>query len=281
MQTPLYAASAMLLAPGRGKGSHTVDQIGYNAARLPAGRPVIRQRMSTKGVIGDGPTPRHVAFVMDGNGRWATRQGLPRLAGHRAGVAHIEPVALRMLSKGVGYMTLYMFSTENWKRSQEEVEGIFELLVEWLTDAAPRLNAQGVSLRHIGRRQPLPEKLLDALDTACTPRAGDAGLELAMAINYGGRAEITDAVRQVVAASPSSRLVDEAAIGSALYTGGMPDPDLLVRPGGELRLSNFLLWQAAYAELYFSPVLWPDFGEEEIDRALDAFAQRQRRFGGL
>jgi len=225
--------------------------------------------------------PRHVAFVMDGNGRWATRQGLPRLAGHRAGIARVEQVALQLLDRGVRFMTIYMFSTENWKRSREEVDGIFSLLVDWLTDAAPRLRSRGVSFRHLGRREPLPDALLNAIDAACAPAGDIDGLVLSMAVNYGGRAEITDAIRTVIRSRLAEQVIDEDAISGALYTAGMPDPDLLVRPGGELRLSNFLLWQAAYTELYFSPVLWPDFAEEELDRALDAYAQRHRRFGAV
>lgn len=225
--------------------------------------------------------PRHVAFVMDGNGRWATRQGLPRLAGHRAGIARVENVAEALLLRGVRYMTIYMFSTENWKRSKDEVDGIFSLLVDWLNDAAPRLGGRGVSFRHLGRRHPLPDALLNALDFVCSRKDGDDGLVLSMAINYGGRAEIVDAIKSLAGTGTEGLALDEQSISTALYTAGMPEPDLLVRPGGELRLSNFLLWQAAYTELYFSPVLWPDFGEQELDRALDAYAQRHRRFGGL
>jgi undecaprenyl diphosphate synthase len=224
--------------------------------------------------------PQHVAFVMDGNGRWASRQGLPRLVGHQAGIAHVEEVAQVVAARRVRYMTLYMFSTENWKRSREEVDGIFGLLVDWLADTGPRLRGSGIGLRHLGRREPLPPNLLDALDGVCGERPDDR-LTLCMAINYGARTEIVDAVRAALLAERNGCAIDESAIGNALYTAGLPDPDLLVRPGGELRLSNYLLWQAAYAELYFSPVLWPDFGEEEIDEALRAYTQRRRRFGGL
>ena len=238
-------------------------------------------RVSGVGSSAEAAVPRHVAFVMDGNGRWATRQGLSRLAGHRAGIAHVERVVGVLKRRGVRYMTLYMFSTENWRRSKDEVDGIFELLGDWLTYTAPRLHDSGVSLRHLGRRQPLPEALLAALDRACAERGTDDDFVLAVAINYGGRADIVDAVKAVLPRAEQGVHVDEAAISNALYTAGMPDPDLLVRPGGEVRLSNFMLWQAAYAELYFSQVLWPDFGENEIDRALHAYAQRQRRFGGL
>jgi undecaprenyl diphosphate synthase len=218
---------------------------------------------------------------MDGNGRWATRQGLPRLAGHRAGIERVGPIAEAVFARGVRYMTLYMFSTENWKRSREEVDGIFDLLSSWLETTTPILKQRGMSLAHVGRREPLPQRLLDALDAACLPPARTDGPVLAMAVNYGGRAEIIDAFRSLAEAGAAPSQIDEAAVSGALYTAGLPDPDLLVRPGGEMRLSNYLLWQAAYAELYFTSVLWPDFGEDEIDRALGAFAQRQRRFGGL
>ena len=224
--------------------------------------------------------PRHVAFIMDGNGRWATRQGLPRLAGHRQGIANVERIAGALLQRGIPYMTIYMFSTENWKRPREEVDGIFALLSAWLIEAGPRMREAGIRLRHHGRREPLPAELLAALDGAYDPAGAEGGLLLGLAINYGGRAEIVDAVRGALRRSPAA-VIDEPAITAGLYTAGLPDPDLVVRPGGELRLSNFMLWQAAYAELYFSPVLWPDVDEVELDRALSDYAKRHRRFGGL
>lgn len=225
--------------------------------------------------------PKHVAFIMDGNGRWATRQGLPRLAGHQAGIARVATVAAAVKARGVQYMSLFMFSTENWRRPHEEVQGIFDLLTEWLRGTAPLLKQQGIGLRHIGRREALPGALLEALDRACGPGVDDHDLTLCLAINYGGRAEIVDAIKGVLARGLRGDEIDEGAIGSALYTAGIPDPDLLVRPGGEQRLSNFMLWQVAYAELYYSHVLWPDFEEKEVDRAFQAFELRQRRFGGL
>ncbi len=224
--------------------------------------------------------PRHVAFVMDGNGRWATRRGLPRLDGHREGIANVERIAAALMARGVQYMTIYMFSTENWKRPQEEVEGIFGLLVGWLRDTVPGLQARGVSIRHYGQADRLPPELARALQHAGSTSSGER-LVLGLAINYGGRAEIVEAIRDVLSASEADRGIDEQAIADSLYTAGVPDPDLIVRPGGELRLSNFMLWQAAYAELYFSPVLWPDFDEAELDRALSAYEERSRRFGGL
>ena len=227
-----------------------------------------------------GKRPRHVAFVMDGNGRWATRRGLPRLAGHREGIANVERIAAALMARGVEYMTIYMFSTENWKRPQEEVEGIFDLLVGWLRDRVPGLQLAGVSIRHYGQPDRLPPELARALQHAGST-SGGGRLVLGLAINYGGRAEIVEAIRDVLSASEADRGIDEQAIAGSLYTAGVPDPDLIVRPGGELRLSNFMLWQAAYAELYFSPVLWPDFDEVELDRALSAYEERSRRFGGL
>ncbi len=224
--------------------------------------------------------PRHIAFVMDGNGRWATRRDLPRLAGHREGIANVERIAAALMTRGVQYMTIYMFSTENWKRPQEEVEGIFDLLLEWLRDTGPGLHEQGVGIRHYGQPDRLPAELSRALRDAASTSGRDR-LVLGLAINYGGRAEIVDAIREVLSARETGRQIDEQTIAGALYTAGVPDPDLVVRPGGELRLSNFMLWQAAYAELYFSPVLWPDFDEIELDRALSAYEERHRRFGGL
>ncbi len=224
--------------------------------------------------------PQHVAFVMDGNGRWATQRGLPRLAGHRSGLANVTRIAEALVERHVSYMSMYMFSTENWKRPKEEVVGIFELLTEWLGDTGPRLQARGVTFRHLGRREPLPGSLLEAIDYVCEGPPASGNLALGLAINYGGRAEIVDALRSVLA-TVQQQEIDEAAIAGALYTAHMPYPDLLVRPGGELRLSNYMLWQAAYAELYFSPVLWPDFDEEELDRSMNAYATRHRRFGGL
>ena len=224
--------------------------------------------------------PRHVAFIMDGNGRWATRRGLPRLAGHRKGIDNVERIAGALLQRGIAFMTIYMFSTENWKRPKEEVDGIFALLTAWLVEVGPRMREAGIRLRHYGRREPLPAALLAALDGACETAGGEGGLLLGLAINYGGRAEIVDAVKGALSRNPSGG-IDERSIADRLYTAGVPDPDLIVRPGGELRLSNFLLWQAGYAELYFSPVLWPDVDEAELDRALSAYAERHRRFGGL
>ncbi len=225
--------------------------------------------------------PAHVAFVMDGNGRWATERGLPRTSGHREGIANVSRIAEALRAHGTRYMTIFMFSTENWKRPKDEVDAIFDLLVEWLSVTAPQLRSRSIAFRHLGRRAPLPTSLLKALDDICAQPAREDDLVLSLAINYGGRAEITDAVIKAISAASEPSAIDEDSIDLALYTAGMPDPDLLVRPGGEIRLSNYLLWQAAYAELYFSPVLWPDFDEEELARSLGAYTDRHRRFGGL
>jgi undecaprenyl diphosphate synthase len=224
--------------------------------------------------------PRHVAFVMDGNGRWATRRGLQRTDGHRAGIANVAPVAYSLLDCGVEFMTIYMFSTENWKRPQAEVSAIFDLLREWLTRTAPGMKQRGIGFRHYGRREPLPADLLDSLDEACRD-GGEHELVLGLAVNYGGRPEIVDAVKSLLADRVRPSDIDEDAIEKRLYTAGVPAPDLVVRPGGERRLSNFLLWQAAYAELYFTGVLWPDFGADEVAKALEEYSRRNRRFGGL
>jgi len=225
--------------------------------------------------------PAHVAFIMDGNGRWATHRGLPRTAGHRAGILNVEPVALSLMERGAHFMTIYMFSTENWKRPVEEVSAIFDLLVEWLGEAAPRLADKGVQVRHYGRREPLPAALLKQLGsaTACSPP--NPSLVLGLAINYGGRAEIVDAISRLARDRVTADAIDEDALSDAMYTSGVPEPDLIFRPGGELRLSNYLLWQAAYSELYFSQVLWPDVRDEHLDEALTAYWSRNRRFGGL
>jgi undecaprenyl diphosphate synthase len=174
-----------------------------------------------------------------------------------------------------------MFSTENWKRPDSEVTAIFEILGQWLTDTGSRLVSNGVELRHYGRRAPLSAEFLASLDEACAATPAEKEFVLGLAINYGGRAEIADAIAEVIAGGASADRIDETAIAAALYTRGVPDPDLIVRPGGELRLSNYLLWQAAYAELYFTRVLWPDFGEKDLDEALASFASRSRRYGGI
>ena len=226
--------------------------------------------------------PRHVAIIMDGNGRWAERHGLPRLRGHIAGVDSARS-AIRYLNNGyhLKYLTLYGFSSENWNRSQNEVGGIFRVFEEVVGGMSQELHKEGVRLRHLGRLEELPQSLQQEMNKAIKLTKNNTGMTLGFAFNYGGRNEILDAVRRILAEGIPPQNIDEELFSRFLYTTDMPDVDLLIRTGGELRISNFLIWQSAYSEYYFTDVLWPDFDEKEIDRALLSYRQRQRRFGGL
>jgi undecaprenyl diphosphate synthase len=223
--------------------------------------------------------PRHVAIIMDGNRRWARAHGVTEAEGHAAGVRAIRPLLHRAVERGVGVLSLYAFSRENWARSAEEVRTLFELLQSAIRDETAELRAQGVRVRLLGRLDELPEEtrasILGGLDAT---REGDR-LLLNVAFNYSGRTEIADAARRCLEDGLVPEQVDEAAIEARLYTAGVPDPDLLIRTAGEARLSNFLIWQAAYAELYFSDLAWPDFGADAFDEALAEYARRTRRFG--
>lgn len=223
--------------------------------------------------------PRHIAFVMDGNRRWAKQRHLPAIAGHRAGVETIRRTVRAARERGVEYVTLYSFSTENWKRGDDEVGALMALLEETIRRETRSLVEDGVRLRVIGRLHELSERSQDAIAEAV--RATEAGTNgtMTIAFNYGGRAEIVDAVRGIVSDGLAPEQVDEAAIASRLYAAGHPDPDLLIRTGGELRVSNFLLWEVAYAEMWATDVLWPDFSVDDLDRALASYASRERRFG--
>jgi undecaprenyl diphosphate synthase len=225
--------------------------------------------------------PGHIAFIMDGNGRWAKRRGQPRLFGHRAGTQNLRRVLESCGKRGVKVVTIYAFSTENWGRPQEEVTGLFQILSEAISREAPALHEQGVQIRHLGSMDGIPDRLASRIREAITLTASNTQLILNVAFNYGARAEIVDAVRKLVAAGTPSTQIDEAAISANLYTAGLPDPDLIVRTAGESRLSNFLLWQAAYAEYYSTPTYWPDFDEVELDRAIASYASRLRKFGGV
>ena len=225
--------------------------------------------------------PHHVAFIMDGNGRWAEQRGLPRLDGHKAGVENMRPV-IRCLDKhGVEYVTLYAFSTENWSRPEDEVSGLLHLLEDVIEKEARELHKNNVRIRHVGRLEGLPSGLQKPISRVLNLTKNNTGMTLGVAFNYGGRAEILDAVRHFIAEGVPPRELDEKHFGEYLYTAGFPDVDLVIRTGGEIRTSNFLIWQAAYSEYYFTPVLWPDFNEEELEKALLTYSQRQRRFGGL
>ncbi len=225
--------------------------------------------------------PVHVAIIMDGNGRWAERRGLPRLAGHQAGVNRIRTVVSTCAENQVKYLTLYGFSTENWSRPEEEVQGIFNLLEESIDREGAELHRQGIRLLHLGRLSELPQGVQSAIERTCKLTRNNTGMVLNFAFNYGGRTEMVDAMRRLAEEHIPPAEIDEKVFSSRLYTAGMPDVDLLVRTGGELRISNFLLWQSAYAELYFTRVLWPEFTPKQVLRALDSYDQRHRRFGGL
>lgn len=222
--------------------------------------------------------PRHIAIVMDGNRRWARQRHLPAIAGHRAGVETIRRSLRHARERGVRYLTLYSFSTENWRRDPTEVEALMRLLEETILRETDALVRDRVRLRVIGRLGELSERLQRAIEGAMRATAGGDDT-MTIAFNYGGRAEIVDAVRRVVRESVAPGAVDEAAIASRLYAPDIPDPDLFIRTGGELRVSNFLLWQVAYAEMWATPVLWPDFSVLDLDDALAAYASRERRFG--
>ena len=225
--------------------------------------------------------PRHVAFIMDGNGRWAEQRGLSRLDGHRAGVKNIRPIIKFLNSNGIKYATLYAFSTENWSRPEDEVYGIFRLLEEIIVEESQELHKNGVRLKHVGSLEGLSDKLQESINNALELTADNTGMTIGVALNYGGRAEIIDAVRRIINNGIKPDELDEKNFRDYLYTADFPDVDLVIRTGGEFRTSNLLIWQTAYSEYYFTPVLWPDFNEEELKKALQAYSQRERRFGGL
>ncbi len=225
--------------------------------------------------------PHHVAIIMDGNGRWAEQRNLPRLEGHRAGVRNVRPVISRLHDHGVKYATLYTFSTENWSRPDEEVNGLLTLLRDVIRKETRNMMRDNVAIHHIGSEEGLDKGLVRAIRHSVRSTAGNTGVQLGMAFNYGGRQEILHSVKMLLKEKTDPEEVGEEAFAKHLYTAGFPDADLVIRTSGEFRTSNFLIWQAAYAEYYFTPVLWPDFDATEVDRALEAYAKRQRRFGGL
>jgi undecaprenyl diphosphate synthase len=223
--------------------------------------------------------PRHVAVIMDGNRRWARERGLAELEGHAAGVEAIRGILRHAVRRGVPVLTLYAFSRENWARSDDEVIGLFALLEAAIRDETGELRRQGVRVRLLGRLEELPTETRTSIEAAVAETAAGDRLMLNVAFNYAGRTELVDAFRGLAASGTPPEAIDEAAISAALYTAGLPDPDLVIRTGGEQRLSNFLIWQSAYAELYMCDVLWPDFGPDAFDAALAEFARRTRRFG--
>ncbi|HEX6990000.1 MAG TPA: isoprenyl transferase [Bacillota bacterium] len=232
-----------------------------------------------------GALPRHVAIIMDGNGRWAHQRGLPRIAGHRASVEAVRDVVRFAGELGLEVLTLYAFSTENWKRPRPEVDALMDLLVDHVHSDLDELHANDVQVRVIGRVDELPAAPRAAVQRAMDRTAQNRGLRLVLALNYGGRRELADACARLAARVAAGELrpgdIDEGTVSEALYTAGLPDPDLLIRTSGELRISNFLLWQLAYTEFWVTDVCWPDFRRQHLAEALEAFQRRDRRFGGL
>lgn len=225
--------------------------------------------------------PTHVGLIMDGNGRWATQQGLPRLAGHKAGVENVKPTVLAAKKFGIKYLTFYAFSTENWKRPQDEVSWIMNLLSIFIDREVNNLHKEGVRILHIGRRERLDQSLRKKIEGAIELTKNNTTITVQMGLDYGGRDEITQAVRKIVTSGVSLEEVTEELISQNLYTAGIPDPDLVIRTSGEMRTSNFLIWQSAYAEWIFPETYWPDFTEEIFWQMLVEYSQRDRRFGGL
>ena len=223
--------------------------------------------------------PRHVAIIMDGNRRWARARGKTEMDGHAAGVEGIREIIRHSVRRGIEVLSLYAFSRENWARSDEEVGGLFFLLEKAIRNETEELKAQGARVRLLGRLEELPPETATSIQQALDATAGGKRLQVNIAFNYSGRTELVDAARQLAALGLRPDQIDEDALAGALYTAGLPDPDIVIRTGGDERLSNFLIWQAAYAEFYFSPILWPDFGPDAFDAALIEFASRQRRFG--
>jgi undecaprenyl diphosphate synthase len=230
---------------------------------------------------GDSSLPRHVAIIMDGNGRWAKQRGLPRIEGHRAGAKNVRKVARAFADHGIKYLTLFAFSTENWDRPKEEVTGLLHLLSQGIDEEIQRFHQANIKLVHIGKPDRLPLELRRKIKSAIELTKDNTRMTLCLAFDYGGRSEIVDAVRCIKEGNVSPEGINETIFSSYLGTADIPDPDLLIRTGGEFRLSNFLLWQVAYSELYFTPVSWPDFNKKEIEKALLDYKQRQRRFGNL
>lgn len=235
-------------------------------------------------MIYEDKTPNHVAIIMDGNGRWAERKRLPRLAGHNAGMVAMKEIVKASSSLGIKHLTVYAFSTENWKRSLEEVNGIFRLLIVYVEKELKELHENNVKLRILGDYERLPKDAVASLNRSLKTTENNTGLQFNIALNYGGRDEILRAVKRMTADIEEGKYraadLSENMLEANLYTEGIPDPELIIRTSGEMRLSNFLLWQCAYSEMVFSPVLWPDFTRAEFEKAIEEYQGRKRRFGG-
>ncbi|PKQ38684.1 MAG: isoprenyl transferase [Actinobacteria bacterium HGW-Actinobacteria-1] len=257
---------------------------------MPSDRSHLEKFFSSKrdrdliGLLRADDVPRHVAIIMDGNGRWAAKRGLPRAAGHRAGVKAVREVLAAAIELGIEYLTVYSFSSENWSRPVDEVNTLMGLFVEVLERELDSLQRLGIRVRVIGRDDTVPSETMNAFRRTEAKTAENTALTFVVALNYGGRAELSDAVRAVVSDVVQGKLeataIDETTISQHLYTRGMPDPDLVIRTSGEMRISNFLLWQIAYSELWVTAVLWPDFSRHDLLRAVIDYQRRERRFGG-
>ena len=222
------------------------------------------------------PVPHHLAIVMDGNGRWASKRFLPRIAGHRQGLESLKRCVRACVQRGIRVLTVFAFSTENWRRPEDEVSGLMDLFLQAVSREVAQLKAQGVRLHFVGAKEGLSPKVMQGMQTAQAQTAGNERLIINVCFNYGGRWDIVQAAAQLAA---SGQALTQEALSAKLCLAHVPDPDLIIRTGGEQRVSNFLLWQGAYAEYYFSDALWPDFDEAELDRAIASFASRERRFG--
>lgn len=231
------------------------------------------------------PLPKHIAIIMDGNGRWATSRGLVRLAGHRAGIKNLREILETIKELEISYLTVFAFSTENWKRPNDEVDGLMSLLIEFMDKELNHLNSEGIRINAIGDLKKLPKEVIKTLENAMEVTKDNKACTFNIALNYGARQEILEASKKIAKAYAEKRIsyeeIDEALFSKALYTKGQPDPDLLIRTSGELRISNFLLWQIAYAEIWVTPIYWPDFRREHLVEGVRVYQERNRRFGGL
>lgn len=225
--------------------------------------------------------PKHIGIIMDGNGRWAERRNLPRIMGHKEGIKAVRRTVKGAVKYGIEYLTLYSFSTENWKRPKEEVEFLFSLMEKNLKKEGENLNKNNVKVRFMGRKEELPKNLIEIMDYVENLTKKNTGLNLIFAINYGGKSEIVDCIKRIIENGYKIEDINEDLINKFLYLPDVPEPDLIIRTSGEKRLSNFLIWQSAYSEFYFTPVLWPDFDEKEFLKALIDYQKRKRKFGGI
>jgi undecaprenyl diphosphate synthase len=271
----------MATSPAPHAGERLMPGQPGTPARAPAGGLSAALKTSAAAAA----LPRHIAIIMDGNGRWAVQRGLPRIEGHRRGVASVRRITEHCARLGIEQLTLYCLSSENWRRPPHELEFLMHLLEQYMVEERSLLMRERIRLSMIGHREGLPAATLEQLDSTIELCAGNDGLRLCLAINYGSRMEIVDAARMLAKEARDGLIdpqqIDESAIAARLSTAGMPDPDLLIRTAGEMRISNFLLWQISYAELWITDVPWPEFAEPHLDAAIAAFAARDRRFGGL